>query len=274
MTRGVLFIAHGTRRRHGIEECNEFLHAVAERLTPRSAPLATCAFLELEPPGIEDAAEQLIRAGATSITIVPLLLFAAGHMKSDIPTEIATVQSRHPNVAFDFVEPFGEDDAFVNAAVDRARQAIRRTSLPDNARAVLFLGRGNRDDTAQTAFERVADRFAKQLSAAEVASGEVPLAPLPPRKVQIGYLAGSGLSLEAALDSLAEEDFREIVIQPYLWFSGWLTDTLPDRVESWQRSSRQAALVNVTIARHLGVDMSMVHAVARRIAKIGLSRLS
>lgn len=270
-----MFIGHGTRRRHGIEEFMAFLRGVVEREIHDAPILATCAFLELEAPTIRDAVEQLVQAGATKIAAIPLLLFAAGHMKVDIPTEIHHACAAHPHVTVRLFEPFGMADAFRDVAAARAIDALKElvvvghgsTDAQDHGAdhsgdhrdedvGLVVLGRGNRDEAAQAQFAQVAVGIRERVSER---FGEV--------SMQLGYLAGTGVSLESALDVMVAAGRRRIAILPYLWFSGWLTDTLPDRVEKW-RAANPHVDVEIVVARHLGADTSLVEVVAEQVRNL------
>src|SRR5262245_61355286 len=85
-TAGLLLVGHGTRSRRGIDE----FHQLAEQVARQAAPLAVePAFLEMCQPTIRDGLQRLFERGARHVMVSPLLLFAAGHAKRDIPRAVS-----------------------------------------------------------------------------------------------------------------------------------------------------------------------------------------
>lgn len=260
MTTGVLFVGHGTRRQHGVDEFLAFVAAVKRRMAPNQS-LTAHAFLELQPPNIPTGIDSLVQLGATNIICIPLFLFSAGHMKEDIPAQLAVAQARHPLLSMQLQDSFGTESALIDVVL--ARYAVAQTSTlgkigqPEQPKqsGILLLGRGNKDVEAQNAFYAVAQAVGKRV--------ETPHA-------TVGFLAGTGETMEAALDSLIGRGVQQIIILPYLWFSGWLTDTLPDRAAQWleQKGLAQNGHIQVEIAHHLGLHPAFVDLVAERVRRI------
>ncbi len=83
---GILLVGHGTRSDVGTAQ---FL-ALAERIRGSAGQIVVePAFLELRQPGIDAAVGRLLEQGIERLVTMPLLLFAAGHAKEDIPRAVA-----------------------------------------------------------------------------------------------------------------------------------------------------------------------------------------
>jgi sirohydrochlorin ferrochelatase len=260
MSRAYLFIGHGTRRQHGVDEFLRFVDAVCAELSPETA-LSGHAFLEIQPPDIAAGIHSLVERGAMTIVCVPLFLFSAGHIQDDIPWEIQRVKERHPQVSIVTLEPFGEERSLYTVVRSRLQEVPPGQS---GTCGVLFLGRGNKDVTAQTAFAEIAKEMVTALNEEHRSRTDGSFA-MEIGPTAVGYLAGSGMAMEKALDDLVQQGAEDIVILPYLWFSGWLTDTLPDRVEKWLKGLSPQKNIRIRIAHHLGLHPSFVHLVAERI---------
>lgn len=243
MTTGVLFIGHGTRRVHGTLEFKRFVEAVQTRISDRVA-LSAYAFLELQEPNIVTGIDDLVAQGATAVFCVPLLLFSAGHMNVDIPAELARARDRHPNITMTLSSSFGEHPAFQEVTLERMGTAIE---WPVDECGVLLLGRGNQEPSAQAVFYRIAADLEAQFAS---------------RKVVVGFLAGTGATMEEGLDKLTRFGYTSLIVSPFLWFSGWLTDTLPQRVAQWRVNHPE---MEVRIAEHIGVHEAIVQVVAQRV---------
>ncbi|WAH37818.1 sirohydrochlorin chelatase [Alicyclobacillus dauci] len=246
MTTGVLFIGHGTRRQHGVDEFLTFVQQVLSQVDSTPGLVFGYAFLELQSPDIIEGIRTMANQGVTRIVCIPLFLFAAGHIKEDIPVELARANEQFPDVTLHLGDPFGTEREMMDALFTRVMDCF---SDPSAGVGILLLGRGNKDKSAQDAFMQVARDLHSHF---------------PGSTVDVGFLAGTGTAMESGLDSLVDRGVRSLVIMPYLWFSGWLTDTLPRRVGLWREEHPDA---DVRIARHLGIHPQIVKLVARRVAK-------
>ncbi|MFB5189671.1 sirohydrochlorin chelatase [Alicyclobacillus fastidiosus] len=244
MTTAILFVGHGTRRQHGIEEFVRFVDAVRFLVSP--SLLSSLAFLELQPPDIIQGIDSLVAQGADHVVCIPLFLFSAGHMLEDIPNQLASAARVHPHVRMTLSEPYGTDGALFHALVDRIA-ALSENLLAEDT-GILLLGRGNKEPQAQAVFADLANRLATHVHA----------------QVSVGYLAGTGRRLEDTLTQMAAEGFSTIVVAPFLWFSGWLTDTLPDRIAKWQAAAGHCE-IKIRVSSHLGIHPEVVACVAERV---------
>jgi sirohydrochlorin ferrochelatase len=74
-------------------------HKVSAALPERSC---IASFLELVPPSLQTGIEELVQQGVCKVTVMPVMLMAAGHVKNDIPAELKKVQAAHPEVKLVF----------------------------------------------------------------------------------------------------------------------------------------------------------------------------
>jgi sirohydrochlorin ferrochelatase len=86
--------------RHGLE-------ALADALRPLlSGATLAIAYNEFCTPTLEEAAEQLIAAGATSITVIPSMLTPGGvHSEIEIPATLARLRARYADVTWQYAWP-------------------------------------------------------------------------------------------------------------------------------------------------------------------------
>ncbi len=89
----LLLVGHGTRSAAGVEE----YFALAERVRALAPDLKVgTGFIELSSPPISVAVADLAAAGADAVVVVPLVLFGAGHAKTDVPASIAAARAGFP----------------------------------------------------------------------------------------------------------------------------------------------------------------------------------
>lgn len=119
--RGIVFFAHGSRDplwRAPIE-------AVAQALQRQHAnALCTCAYLELNDPDLAAACQQLITAGCTQITVLPMFLGTGRHARNDLPLLVQSLRARHPAVQFAIATAVGEDGRVIELLAQIASEHI------------------------------------------------------------------------------------------------------------------------------------------------------
>ena len=104
--RGIILFGHGSRD----AQWRRPIEAVAERLAAAEPAAAVrCAYLELMEPDLPAAAQDLVAAGASSITVVPMFLGTGRHAREDLPALVEQLRTAHPDVAFVLQKPVGED---------------------------------------------------------------------------------------------------------------------------------------------------------------------
>src|SRR5688572_6550204 len=95
----LLICGHGSRDTDAIAQFEAMAARVRDRLP---AYPVTHAFLEFARPIIRDGLEALKRQGATRILAQPAMLFAAGHVKNDLPWEINSFAAENPGIKVDY----------------------------------------------------------------------------------------------------------------------------------------------------------------------------
>ena len=233
MIDALLIIGHGSRDPAGVEEFLQIGRTLAER-RPRQA--TGVAFLEFEQPTIGEAIEQLVAGGARRIICQPGMLFAAAHVKRDIPRAVQAASRRWPGVEFRIGHELGEHAKLLELCRVRWDEAIQSHSpCPSQETMMLLVGRGSSDPEANAAVARIARNLGESYGVGRAAAcfGGV-TSPLVP----------------AALEVAARSGFRRIVVQPFFLFTGVL-------VQRIHLETREAAQRNpdseIVSTGHLGV---------------------
>ncbi len=141
-TPGLLMIAHGTRDPRGAEEMTELVAHVAARLP---VPVGH-AWLEdfSDPQGVEGA-RPLTQAGATSLVTLPLLNFAAGHAKNDVPEQVAEVRAAFPDMHVHHGRVLGVHPDLLELAWQRIDAVSPREGRDDEVLVVAASGSSDPD---------------------------------------------------------------------------------------------------------------------------------
>src|SRR6056297_3792981 len=114
----VLLVGHGSRR----EKSNEQVRQLAAQLESRLGIPVDAAFLELAEPAIDDAISGLA-ATVSQVTVVHLSLFAASHVKNDVPLAVTQAREHHPELTINNGAHLGVHPALLDLLDDRAAAA-------------------------------------------------------------------------------------------------------------------------------------------------------
>lgn len=203
----VLYVAHGSRVKAGINEATAFLTAAMEKV---NVGIQELCFLELAEPSILQGVENCVKRGATSIAVVPILLLSANHLKKDIPEELETVRRHFPEIELKLGKAFGIDDRLIASLEHRLQQ----TNQSYEGANVLLIGRGSSDMAVLQDLGDIAKKLQVKAHLAEV---------------NTCFLHGAGTSFEEALQQLSQQQERVFVI-PYLLFSGLLKSGIEKKI--------------------------------------------
>jgi sirohydrochlorin cobaltochelatase len=201
-----LLCAHGSRDKQGVDEFETFAKAVAARLSPTPV---THGYLEFAAPNIGDGLEKLYAQGARKIVALPIMLFAAGHVKNDIPSELNSFAALHDDLAVEFgrelaLEPklIAASGARIAEAEAKSPQAISRADS-----LLLVVGRGTNDPDANGNIAKLARMLWEGLGYGWA---------------EVAYSGVTEPKVGAALDRAAKLGFKRIVVFPYFLFTGVL----------------------------------------------------
>jgi sirohydrochlorin ferrochelatase len=212
--KAILYIGHGTRSTKGSEEVKHFIQRVIEKI---NIPIQEIAFLELTQPLIEEGFEKCVARGATQITVIPLFLLAAGHIKQDIPQTIASLQARYPDVEVRVKAPFGVQEAILDAMAELVSAAAGDLVSQDQ---LLIVGRGSSDSSIHVDFLHIVGGMKERLGL---------------EHVSVCYLAAAEPRFSERLEEIIQIAGGKIIVLPYLLFSGLLLAEVNQRVVEWKK---------------------------------------
>ena len=105
----IMLCGHGSRDEGAITE----FAAIAERLRERVDVPLEHGFLEFATPIIRDGLDKLRDGGAKNILAVPGMLFAAGHVKNDVPSVLNTYMAQNDGLTIKYGRDLGIDTRMV-----------------------------------------------------------------------------------------------------------------------------------------------------------------
>ncbi|HZS81811.1 MAG TPA: sirohydrochlorin chelatase [Stellaceae bacterium] len=202
----VMVCGHGSRDIDAIREFELVAAGIKARLPGYDVETG---YLEFARPIIRDGLEALKARGAKRILAVPGMLFAATHVKNDLPWEINSFAKDNPGIEVTFGRDLAIDGKLLEAAAARIASAelatARRVARGDTL--LLVVGRGTNDPDANSNIAKVARMLWEGMGFgwAETAFSGV----AHPR-------------VTAALERAARLGFARIIVFPYFLFTGVL----------------------------------------------------
>ncbi|MGE7929354.1 sirohydrochlorin chelatase [Lysinibacillus xylanilyticus] len=233
----ILYIAHGSRVKAGVEQAVNFLKSVQQEI---DIPIQEISFLELATPTIAEGIASCINQGATAIAIVPILLLAAQHAKHDIPSEIDKAKKQYPQVRFTYGEPLGVHELLIDTLQNRILEA----GCPTKDASVLVIGRGSSDPAVKRDLDKIATRLRDKYAY---------------EAVDTCFLYGVGPTFEEWLQQ--ENKDNQVFIVPYLLFTGILRQNITKRLQDYENK-------NVILCESLGYDDNVRKVLVERIYQL------
>ena len=222
---GIMVCGHGSRDDGAMAEFQLVAAGIHARMP--DYPIET-GYLEFARPIIREGLTALVERGVRKILAVPGMLFAATHVKNDLPWELNTFMAEHPEVEIRFGRDLGIDPKLLEAARDRITEAeaAAPTQVDRKETLLVVVGRGTNDSDANSNIAKVARMLWEGMGFgwAEIAFSGVAF----PR-------------VDDGLERAARLGFKRIIVFPYFLFTGILINRIYDQ-------TREVA------ARHPGIE--------------------
>jgi sirohydrochlorin ferrochelatase/(2Fe-2S) ferredoxin len=237
----VLIVGHGSRQR---DANSEFEALVASYRNHRPDCVVAQGYIELATPPLGVALAELA-ARSRQVVVFPLLLFAAGHAKNDIPLALHWARQKHPDVRFMAARPFGVHPALTELMRERAREAGSQER--EEAQTVVVVGRGSSDPDANAEFCKAVRLFQEAGRFSRV---------LP-------CFAGiTRPSFDETLEWVARSRPDELLVLPYFLFAGRLVEQLRQRLALF---AARYPWIKTALAPHIGSDARLFAVIDERI---------
>lgn len=144
-------VAHGSRDPRAAATVTELLGAVRAR---RPDVPVHASFLDHAPPAPDRVLDGLARDGAAGAVVLPLLLTAAYHSKTDSPGVLNRVRGLHPRMRLRTAGTLGPHPLLMDALERRLRDAGVEPGDPDTA--VVLVSAGSSDASANATIAHLA----------------------------------------------------------------------------------------------------------------------
>ena len=221
----VMVCGHGSRDPDAIREFQALATGLKARLPQYDLE---SGYLEFAKPVIQESLAKLIERGAKRILAVPGMLFAAAHVKNDLPWELNTFAAAHPGVAVNFGRELAIEPKLLKVAAERitAAELGSQADVPRVETLLMVVGRGTNDSDANSNISKVARMLWEGMGFGWA---------------ETCYSGVAHPRVDAALEKAVKLGFRRIVVFPYFLFTGIL-------VKRIYRQTDEVA------ARHPGIE--------------------
>jgi sirohydrochlorin ferrochelatase/(2Fe-2S) ferredoxin len=239
----VLLLGHGSRDPRAVAEHEEL--ARAYRARRRGIEVVT-AYIELAEPLLE-AGLTLAAGRASRVVVVPAFLFAASHVKNDVPLALEAARARFPAASFASTLPLGVHPGLIDLAWERAAPLVPDDPDARKKTLLLVVGRGASDPDANGDFCKVVRLVGERRGLMHV---------------EPTFLGIAEPRVEATLERVARLRPERLVVLPYLLFGGRLLTKLGDELGAF---ARRHPWIKTALAPHLGVDERLLSVVDERV---------
>ena len=203
---GVMVCGHGSRDEDAVSEFLNFAKKLKNQLLQYELDWG---FLEFANPVIKSGLDSLRQKGIKEIMSVPVMLFAAGHAKNDIPSVLNAYQAKYPELSISYGRELGIDLKLVRAAGERIKESIEHADgdIPLEETLLMVIGRGASDPDANSNVSKVTRMLWEGLGFgwAETAYSGVTFPLIKP-----------------GLEHASKLGYKRIVVFPYFLFTGIL----------------------------------------------------
>ncbi|MBV0900204.1 CbiX/SirB N-terminal domain-containing protein [Haloarcula salina] len=239
----VLLVGHGSRR----ERSNEQVRELAADLEGRLGIPVDAAFLELAEPAIDEAVSGLA-ATVSQVTVVHLSLFAASHVKNDVPLAVTQAREAHPELTINNGAHLGVHPAILDLLDDRAASVEADLGV-DRERddvAVVVCARGSSDPDANADVHKLARLLYEGRDFS---------------RVEASFIGVTEPLLSETLHDLAKSRPDAVVVVPYMLGDGVLTGRIKDGAREFDE---EYPYVDAAPGEPLGTDPRLLDVLGDR----------
>lgn len=227
-------MGHGTREQRGLDQFRSLVRQVRSMMP--LTPVASC-FLEIAEPTIGQGFDRLARVGVDRITVVPLMLLAAGHVRRDVPGAVAEAATHYPRIKVRQAAHLGCRRQILELSTRRYAEALApRPAVPASQTVLVLVGRGSHQAEARQEMLHFSECRRRTTPGVEV---------------RTAFLAMAEPTLGEMLQEVGRRRPQRVVVQPHLLFDGRLLGRARAETARWAKAN---GLADWIVAAPLGPD--------------------
>jgi len=242
---GVLLVGHGSHCKISAAQMHTIRDHTAAAMPDK---IVEVGFLEMTAPPAGVVLDEMVARGCRRIVILPLMLLAASHSKSDVPAIVVEGRLRHPEVEMIFGSPLGVSPELVEIGANNI-EAAGGSGLP-----LVVVARGTSDPDANGDAVKLSRLLGEWVDTDFLYNGFTGMTwPLVP----------DALNTVAAL--LPEPSGQPRRVALFFWFL--CNGKLIERARNQIAEFTEASGIEVIDAGYFGPDPKLVDIIERRYAE-------
>ncbi len=242
----VMICGHGSRDEAAVREFNTLAVHLRERLPQYDVE---SGFLEFARPVIRDGLEKLKARGAKRIICLPGMLFAAGHVKNDLPSEVNNFAAENPGIELLYGRELAVEVGLLDAAAERIK-AAEESSPRDVDRSdtlLMVVGRGTNDSDANSNVSKIARMLWEGMGFGWT---------------EVSYSGVAYPLVDVGMEKAVRLGFKRIIVFPYFLFTGILVQRIYDWADAAAAAHPEVEVIN---AGYLNDHDNVINTFVRRV---------
>jgi len=209
---GLMICGHGSRDTNAVEEFNRLAGHLGGRFPDYEIE---SGFLEFASPVLRTGLDKLKQRGCERILCLPGMLFAAGHVKNDLPSEVNEFVHDNPGIEVHYGRELAVDARLLQAAGARIEEAEAAAGgeVSRSDTLLMVVGRGTNDSDANSNVCKVARMLWEGMGFGWA---------------EVSYSGVAYPLVDAGLAHASRLGYRRIIVFPYFLFTGVLVRRIYD----------------------------------------------
>ncbi len=246
---GIMICGHGSRDERAVSEFKNLYELMAKRFD--QTPMEY-GFLEFATPILNEGLDKLRKQGMKRVLAVPAMLFAAGHVKNDIPSVLNRYSHDNGGIEINYGRELGEDARMLKAAHECVSKALAEAGndVPRHETMLMVVGRGTSDSDANSNICKITRMLWEGFGFgwADTAYSGVTFPLVAP-----------------ALEQATKLGYKRIIVFPYFLFNGVLIQRIYDHTDE---VAAKHAGIEIIKAPYLNASSYVLEVMAERITEI------
>lgn len=246
---GLMICGHGSRDDGAVNEFNALAGHLKKRLPDYDIE---SGFLEFASPVLRTGLDKLKERGNERILCLPGMLFAAGHVKNDLPSEVNEFAHDNPGLDVRYGRELAIDRRLLQAASERIEEAEKAASTEVGRKDTLLMvvGRGTNDSDANSNVCKVARMLWEGMGFGWA---------------EVSYSGVAYPLVDAGMAHAVRLGYKRIIVFPYFLFTGILVR----RIYDWADEAASAnPEVEVLKAGYLNDHPLLIETFADRVEEM------
>jgi len=209
---GVMICGHGSRDSGAVSQFNALAGHLKEKLPGYEIE---SGFLEFASPVLRTGLDALKERGVQRILCLPGMLFAAGHVKNDLPSEVNEFAAANPDIDVRYGRELAIDRRLLEAAAERIEEAegLAKTKVARADTLLMVVGRGTNDSDANSNVCKVARMLWEGMGFGWA---------------EVSYSGVTTPLVNAGLAHALKLGYKRVIVFPYFLFTGILVNRIYD----------------------------------------------